>query len=188
MHRIFQKNVLCCTLGRSPAETKRQILDSQLLNRIAGKSTTVIYPDGNRAWESLCLHIKTNNSLESMKRNQKRKSILAGAQCRDRSWKSLKVQWMCSGVNATTKENGHTLLSPVVSPLVHQWAWRQSIGPKKPKEFLQELEHLLKRSKIGEKRHAAYRSEKMSSKNQGAQNQRMHFGPRPAVRRVPSWL
>ena len=90
-------------------------------------------------------HIKTTNSLESMKRNQKRKPTLAGTQCRDRSWKSLKVQWMCSGVNAATKENGHTPLSPVVSPLVHQWAWRQSVGPKKPKEFLQELGHLLKR-------------------------------------------
>ena len=150
---IFPKNVLCCALRRSPAETKRQILDSQLLNRIAGKSTTVIYPDGNRAWESLCLQkgfdvepvSHQDKQFTRKHENQKRKPTLAGAQCRDRSWKSLKVQWMCSGVNAATKENGHTLLSPVVSPLVHQWAWRQSVGPKKPKEFLQELGHLLKR-------------------------------------------
>ena len=167
---VFQKHVLCCALRRSPTETNRQILDSQpqLLNRIAGKSTTVIYPVGNRAWESLCLQkgfdvepVSHQDKQFTRKREKKSKkeTYLVGAQCIDRSWKSLKVQWMGSGVNATTKENGHTLLSPVVSPLVHQWAWRQSIGPKKPKEFLQELE-------------------RVSPK---------HFGPRPSVRRVPSW-
>ena len=46
---------------------------------------------------------------------------------------------MGPSVNATRKENGHTVLSPVVSSLVHQWVWRQSIGPQKPKQFLQEL-------------------------------------------------
>ena len=32
---------------------KAQILESKLLDRIVGKSTTVVYSDGNIAWESM---------------------------------------------------------------------------------------------------------------------------------------
>jgi hypothetical protein len=38
---------------RPPTETKAQIVESKLLDRIVGKSTTVVYPDGNVAWESV---------------------------------------------------------------------------------------------------------------------------------------
>ena len=48
-------------------------------------------------------------------------------QCIDRSWKSLKVQWMGLSVNATRKENGHTVLSPVTK---HRLTEAETVSPR----------------------------------------------------------
>ena len=45
----------------------------------------------------------------------------------DRSWWSLKNQWMTVHLNGT-KKKGHNVLSPLVFQMVHQWAWRQSMS------------------------------------------------------------
>ena len=143
----------CHCLRRPPTETKAQILESQLLNRIVGKSTTVVYPDGNQAWESLCLAKKFDVEAVCHQRKQfTRKTAqkastrpsLAGTQMIDRAWRSLKFEWLPAHINATQKKKDHTVLSPIVSELVFQWAWRQHQGPMSPNQFLKALQGLLK--------------------------------------------
>ena len=83
--------------------------------------------------------------------------------------------------NATTKINGHTVLSPVVSSLVHQWAWRQSIGPLKPLDYLKVLRNLRpSNEKMGQdlKMLVAVHFHVGMKKKQ--------FGPRPPIKRVPT--
>ena len=46
----------------------------------------------------------------------------------------------------------HTVLSPIVSELVLQWAWRQHQGPMLPTQFFTALQRLLKHWKNGTKR------------------------------------
>ena len=44
---------LTATLRRAATESKTQVLASKLLDAVVGRSSTVIYPDGNHAWKSL---------------------------------------------------------------------------------------------------------------------------------------
>ena len=69
---------------------------------------------------------------------------LAGTQMIDRAWRSLKFEWLPAHINATQKKDGHTVLSPIVSELVFQWAWRQHQGPMSPTQFFTALQRLLK--------------------------------------------
>ena len=69
---------------------------------------------------------------------------LAGTQMIDRAWRSLKFEWLPAHINATQKKQYHTVLSPIVSELVFQWAWRQHQGPMSPNQFLKALQGLLK--------------------------------------------
>ena len=69
---------------------------------------------------------------------------LAGTQMIDRAWRSLKFEWLPAHINATQKKKDHTVLSPIVSELVFQWAWRQHQGPMSPNQFLKALQGLLK--------------------------------------------
>ena len=69
---------------------------------------------------------------------------LAGTQMIDRAWRSLKFEWLPAHINATQKKQDHTVLSPIVSELVFQWAWRQHQGPMSPNQFLKALQGLLK--------------------------------------------
>ena len=69
---------------------------------------------------------------------------LAGTQMIDRAWRSLKFEWLPAHVNATQKKDGHTVLSPIVSELVFQCAWRQHQGPMSPTQFFTALQRLLK--------------------------------------------
>ena len=41
-------------------------------------------------------------------------------------------EWLPAHINATQKKDGHTVLSPIVSELVFQWAWRRHQGPMSP--------------------------------------------------------
>ena len=70
----------------------------------------------------------------------------------DRAWRSLKFEWLPAHVNATQKKDGHTVLSPIVSELVFQCAWRQHQGPMSPTQFFTALQRLLKHWKNGTKR------------------------------------
>ena len=76
---------------------------------------------------------------------------LAGTQMIDRAWRSLKFEWLPAHINATQKKQDHTVLSPIVSELVFQWAWRQHQGPMSPNQFLKALQGLLKHWKNGMK-------------------------------------
>ena len=62
----------------------------------------------------------------------------------DRAWRSLKFEGLPAHINATQKKKDHTVLSPIVSELVFQWAWRQHQGPMSPNQFLKALQGLLK--------------------------------------------
>ena len=72
-----------------------------------------------------------------------------------RCWCSLKFEWLPAHINATQKKDGHTVLSPIVSELVFQWAWRQHQGPMSPTQFFTALQRLLKHRKNGTKRRYA---------------------------------
>ena len=70
-----------------------------MLDRIVGKSTTVVYPDGNVAWETMAAERSFEVEAVSHQRKQftrkivQRKSTspsLAGTQIIDRAWRSLK--------------------------------------------------------------------------------------------------
>ena len=138
---------------RPPTETKAQIVESKLLDRIVGKSTTVVYPDGNVAWESMAAERGCGVEAVSHQRKQfTHKNVdkktngpsLAGTQIIDRAWRSLKNDWWPQHVNATSKVAGHTLMSDDVKAMVNQWVFRQSLGPITPIAFLEELKRLLK--------------------------------------------
>ena len=124
-----------------------------MLDRIVGKSTTVVYPDGNVAWETMAAERGFEVEAVSHQRKQftrkivQRKSTspsLAGTQIIDRAWRSLKNDWWPQHVNATSKVGGHTMMSNDIKSMVHQWVWRQSLGPATPLRLLEELKRLLK--------------------------------------------
>ena len=130
-----------------------QIAESKLLDRIVGKSTTVVYPDGNVAWESMAAERGFAVEAVSHQRKQftrkivqkkKQSPSLAGTQIIDRAWKSLKNDWWPQHVNVTSKVAGHTLMSEDIKAMVNQWVFRQSLGPITPIAFLDELKRLLK--------------------------------------------
>ena len=138
---------------RPPTETKAQIVESKLLDRIVGKSTTVVYPDGNVAWESMAAERGFGVEAVSHQRKQFTRKIVEkknmaplwqALQIIDRAWRSLKNDWWPQHVNATSKVAGHTLMSDDVKAMVNQWVFRQSLGPITPIAFLEELKQLLK--------------------------------------------
>ena len=129
-------------------------------SRIVGKSTTVVYPDGNQAWESLCLAKKFEveavcHQRKKITRKTAQKAstrpCLAGTQMIDRAWRSLKFGWLPAHINATQKKDGHTVLSPIVSELVFQ----SHQGPMSPTQFFTALQRLLKHWKNGTTRRYA---------------------------------
>ena len=114
---------------------------------------------------------------------------LAGTQMKDRAWRSSKFEWLPAHINATQKKDGHSVLSPIVSELVFQWAWRQHQGPMSPTQSFTALQRLLKHWKKWDetKIRRCSLQEVLMNKRQ-CELQKVTEMPRPSVRRVPSWV
>ena len=110
------------------------------------------------------------------------------AQMIDRAWRSLKFEWLPAHINATQKKDGHSVLSPIVSELVFQWAWRQHQGPMSPTQSFTALQRLLKHWKKWDetKIRRCSLQEVLMNKRQ-CELQKVTEMPRPSVRRVPSY-
>lgn len=144
---------LTATLRRAATESKTQVLASKLLDAVVGRSSTVIYPDGNHAWKSLAE--QKGFKVEAVSHQQKQftreltnakrhKPQLAGTQCIDRTWKSLKKDWLPQKIHSFDHVDGHRKLSRQLVQQVYQWVWRKHIGVKTPQDFLKELQKILK--------------------------------------------
>ena len=111
----------------------------------------IIYPDGNHAWKSLAE--QKGFKVESVSHQQRQftreltnaprhKPQLAGTQCIDRTWKSLKKDWLPQKIHSFDQVDGHRKLIRQLVQQVYQWVWRKHIGVKTPEEFLKELQRI----------------------------------------------
>ena len=97
-----------------------------------------------RIWSWSCVPSKITIHTQNCAK-EKNGPSLAGTQIIDRAWGSLKNDWWPQHANATSKVAGHTLVSNDVKAMMHQWVFRQSLGPITPIAFLEELKRLLKK-------------------------------------------
>ena len=74
-------------------------------------------------------------------------SNIAGTQMIDRSWQNLKT-FLGSHLCLKHKQRGCSRRHPHIAQNIYMWVWRQSLGPVKPKTFLQQLEKLLWPTKV----------------------------------------
>ena len=84
--------------SRPPTESREQVEDSKLLDRISKQTASVVFADGNAAWEAACLdrgleHRPVTHQLKIFAAPCQTPGDLcnmAGTQCIDRTWLSLK--------------------------------------------------------------------------------------------------
>ena len=70
-------------------------------------------------------------------------TAVAGTQCLDRQWRSLKT-FLGNKYPVWIIKDGHHCLDPALDKLIFQWLWRQHVLPQKPANFLKALATLLK--------------------------------------------
>ena len=85
-------------------------MESKLFDRIKGRST-IVFPDGNVAWQSVALEKgfrvesvfhQRKQFTRTVSETTRRQASLAGTQMLDRSWRSLK-DWMPQGFHPKRK-------------------------------------------------------------------------------------
>ena len=138
--------------SRPPTESLQAIDQSGVLTRVppSKKAETVIFSDGNVAWQSAARALRLKSAVVNHQNKEWTKHVrrhkgkamnvsrLAGTQQIDRSWLAVKT---FSG-NKVSRKTGRGQLateSNLVRRLVHQFMFRQSLGPCLPAQFLLHL-------------------------------------------------
>ncbi|CAE7836260.1 unnamed protein product [Symbiodinium sp. CCMP2592] len=136
--------------SRPPTESLEAINQSGLLTLVSKPEATVIFSDGNVAWQSAAKKMRLKNAAVNHQNKQWTKHVprhlgkarsvsrLAGTQCIDRSWLGLKT-FIGNKVSRKSGRGQNACESNLVRQLVHQYMYRQSKGPCSPAEFLLHL-------------------------------------------------
>ena len=136
--------------SRPPTESLEAINQSGLLTLVSKPEASVIFSDGNVAWQSAAKKMRLKNAAVNHQNKQWTKDVprhlgkarsvsrLAGTQCIDRSWLGLKT-FIGNKVSRKSGRGQNACKSNLVRQLVHQYMYRQSKGPCSPAEFLLHL-------------------------------------------------
>ena len=139
--------------SRPPTESREQVEDSKLLDRISEKTASVVFADGNAAWEAACLdrgldHRPVTHQLKIFAapcQTPGNLSNMAGTHCIDRTWLSLKGSL---GQKLLLKHKSKPL-NEEAKKHVRMYAFRANPlalhGPDvfKPKLFLAQLQEIV---------------------------------------------
>ena len=119
---------------------------AKILNFVSANATTktVVFADGNRGWQSECraLGLQHRHVVHQLKQftgeveTAKGASKIAGAQCVDRLWQSLK-RFLPPKLAA--KDPKTKAISRAFGHMIYSFAWRKSLGPRTGPQFLEEL-------------------------------------------------
>ena len=138
--------------SRPPTESLQAIDQSGLLTRVppSKKAETVIFSDGNVAWQSAARALRLKSAVVNHQNKEWTKHVrrhkgkamnvsrLAGTQQIDRSWLAVKT-FIGNKVSRKTGRGQLATESNLVRRLVHQFMFRQSLGPCSPAQFLLHL-------------------------------------------------
>ena len=113
-----------------PVESKREILQSDILKHLGDPKIIRMYSDGAKAWESICTDMKIKNFpvvhgkqqfTRKLKVLKKPAATLAGTQVVDRWWQSLD-RFIPSSLNNKDWNSG--ALNDKLIRYMHGFAWR----------------------------------------------------------------
>ena len=129
---------------RPPTENLHQVHECNIFKHIQ-KRGTCVFSDGNMAWRSVCYKNNIRNQevvhqvkefTRSVQHGKKNLSTLAGTQCVDRTWRTLKHYLP----KKKLMKDPHTKsLCPFFEHQVYAWAWRKNLGQLSAKIFLRQL-------------------------------------------------
>ena len=139
--------------SRPLTESREQVEDSKLLDRISKQTASVVFADGNAAWEAACLdrgleHRPVTHQLKIFAAPCQTPGDLcnmAGTQCIDRTWLSLKG--FLSQMLLLKDKSMH--FNEEAKKHVRMYAFRANLvalhGPDvfRPKRFLAQLKEIV---------------------------------------------
>ena len=136
--------------SRPPTESLSEIQAASLLEKIpkSARPRTIVFADGNRAWESHAKSLKIKHAKVSHQNKEWTKqmrrtscfflSTVAGTQVADRWWKGLK-DYIPKSFPRRLYHGKNTKEHPELEKFVLGYCWRKSLGPLTPHRFLEEL-------------------------------------------------
>ena len=147
---IADPQAIVSNVGERPAtESLKQIRESKILNFVSANATTktVVFADGNRGWQSECgaLGLQHRHVVHQLKQftgeveTARGASKIAGTQCVDRLWQSLK-RFLPPKLAA--KDPKTKTISRAFGHMIYSFAWRKSLGPRTGPQFLEELSRI----------------------------------------------